>query len=327
MPFILGVEVECRLGRAIYPSHYEMGWHITGTCGAFGAAAACARALKLNASQMEMALGIAATGAAGLKIMFGSMSKSLNIGRGAENGILAALLAARGFTSSEHALEGNDGYVQAASQQHDYATLLQGLGDHFEITHNTYKPFACGIVIHPSIDAALQLRNEFHIQPADVKSITIRANPLVIQLTGKIAPTDGLEGKFSVYHSVAVALINGYAGPAEYSDAAVRDPAVVALRKCVTVRTDPSVRTDEAHVTLITAEGRTLEKHVEHAIGSLERPLTNEELDIKFRQLCKNILPQRQADTLLSQAWNFEDCADAAQLPRSGARQPGGADA
>lgn len=318
--FILGVEVECRLGRAIYPSHYDMGWHITGTCGAFGAAAACGRALGLNTHQMQMALGIAATEAAGLKIMFGSMCKSLNIGRAAENGLLAALLAAKGFTSSDQALEGKDGYIYAASRQHNYDALTQGLGEHFEISNNTYKPFACGIVIHPAIDAVLQLRTEYHIKPADVRSIALRVNPLVLQLTGKQEPKDGLEGKFSIYHSVAVALTRGYAGPDEYSDEAVNDPAIVALRRRVSVRTDPAVRADEAFVTLTMMDGRTLEKHVEHAVGSIERPLTDRELDSKYRQLAKKILPGPQLEALLSLAWNLESCKDAAELPRLGAR-------
>jgi 2-methylcitrate dehydratase PrpD len=319
--FILGVEVECRLGRAIYPSHYDMGWHITGTCGAFGAAAACAKVLQLDSRKMEMALGIAATQAAGLKIMFGSMSKSLNIGRGAENGMLAALLAAHGFTSSESAIEGKEGYVYAASSQHDYAALTQGLGEHFEISHNTYKPFACGIVIHPIIDAVLQLRTEYHITPADVRSVTIRANPLVLELTGKKEPRNGLEGKFSVYHSAAVAIARGYAGPAEYSDEAVNDPAVVSLRRLVTVRVEDAVHSDEAFVTLATADGRTLEKHVEHAIGSMERPLSDSELDVKYRQLCKTVLPKSQLEELLSRAWNLESNPDAAELPRLGAKE------
>jgi 2-methylcitrate dehydratase PrpD len=319
--FILGVEVECRLGRAIYPSHYEMGWHITGTCGAFGAAAACGKVLELDTHQMQTALGIAATEASGLKIMFGSMCKSLNVGRAAENGLLAALLAEKGFTSSEEAIEGKEGYIYAASTHHNYAALTDGLGEHYEITSNTYKPFACGIVIHPSIDAALQLRSTFHLQPSDIRSITIRANPLVLQLTGKQEPRNGLEGKFSIYHSVAVALVRGYAGPAEYSDAAINDPTVLALRRRITVYPDAQVRTDEVFMTLTTTDGRRLEKHVEHAVGGLGRPLTNTELDDKYRLLTKGILPASQADRLLAMAWRLESSSDASQLVRLGARK------
>ena len=319
--FILGVEVECRLGRAIYPSHYEMGWHITGTCGAFGAAAACAKILNLDVHRTQMALGIAATQASGLKIMFGSMCKSLNVGRAAENGLLAALLARNGFTSSEEAIEGKEGYIYTTSTQHNYAAFTDGLGEQYEVTHNTYKPFACGIVIHPAIDAALQLRAAYHLQPSDVRSIVIRANPLVLQLTGKEEPHSGLEGKFSIYHSVAVALVRGYAGPAEYTDAAVRDPVVIALRNRINVRVDPQVRTDEVLLTLTTTDGRTLERHVEHAVGSLERPLTNAELEEKYRQLTKTVLPQPQSERLLTMAWQLESSPDVAQLARLGARQ------
>lgn len=319
--FILGVEVECRLGRAIYPSHYEMGWHITGTCGAFGAAAACARILNLDTQRTQMALGVAATQASGLKIMFGSMCKSLNVGRAAENGLLAALLAKNGFTSSQEAIEGKEGYIYTTSTQHNYAALTDGLGEHYEITHNTYKPFACGIVIHPAIDAALQLRAAYHLQPSDVRSISIRANPLALQLTGKQEPHSGLEGKFSIYHSVAVALVRGYAGPAEYTDAAVSDPVVIALRHTVVVRPDPQVRADEVFMTLTTTDGRTLERHVEHAVGSLERPLTNAELEEKYRQLTKNVLPKQQSERLLAMAWQLESSPDVAELARLGSRQ------
>jgi 2-methylcitrate dehydratase PrpD len=319
--FILGVEVECRLGRAIYPSHYEMGWHITGTCGTFGAAAACGKILGLTTHQMQMALGIAATEAAGLKIMFGSMCKSLNVGRAAENGLLAALLAERGFSSSEEAIEGKEGYIYTTSTHHNYAALTDGLGEHYEISSDTYKPFACGIVIHPAIDAALQLRATFHLQPSDVRSITIRANPLVLQLTGKQEPRDGLEGKFSIYHSVAIALVRGYAGPAEYSDAAVNDRAVIALRRRITVHPDAQVRTDEVYMTLTTIDGRTSEKHIEHAVGSRERPLTNAELEEKYRQLTKGILPAPQAERLLALAWSLERSPDVSQLVRLGARK------
>ncbi len=317
--FILGTEIECRLGKAIYPSHYDMGWHITGTCGAFGAAAACGRILGLNIQQMQWALGIAATEAAGLKIMFGSMSKSLNIGRAAENGLLAALLAAKNFTSSDAGIEGKEGYIFAASREHNYAALIDGLGEHYEIALNTYKPFACGIVIHPVIDAVIQLRNENNLKSGEIRSISIRCNPLVLELTGKKTPTTGLEAKFSVFHSAAVALIRGFAGEKEYTDQIVRDPEVVALRQLVSVSTDPAIRTDEAYVTITTISGHAFTKHVEHAIGSVQNPLTDKDLSFKFTQLATGILPSAQLEKLLSTAWNLPEMHNAGDLPRLGA--------
>ncbi|WP_353072412.1 MmgE/PrpD family protein [Tunturiibacter gelidoferens] len=317
--FILGTEIECRLGKAIYPSHYDMGWHITGTCGVFGAAAACGRILGLNAQQMRWALGVAATEAAGLKIMFGSMCKSLNIGRAAENGLLAALLAANNFTSSDESIEGHEGYIFAASRQHDYAPLVDGLGQHYEIALNTYKPFACGIVIHPIIDGVIQLRNEHNLKATDIRSISIRANPLVLELTGKKTPATGLEAKFSVFHSAAVVLVRGFAGEKEYTDEAARDPQVIALRERVSVSVDPAIRTDEAYVTITTTGGQTFTKHIEHAVGSLKNPLTDKDLSFKFTQLASGILPSAQIEKLLTSAWNLPAQHNAGDLPRLGA--------
>jgi 2-methylcitrate dehydratase PrpD len=267
---------------------------------------------------MEMALGIAATEAAGLKVEFGSMSKSFNVGRAAENGLLAAKLAAHGFTSAADSIEGAGGYVQAASLEHHYSAITEGLGQNYEISRNTYKPFACGIVIHPAIDGVLRLRRKYNLQPGEIRSVAVRANPLVLQLTGKKTPQTGLEGKFSIYHSVAVALVRGEAGPAEYSDGAVRDPRVVALRNRVSVRIDPSVHTDEAFVTITTRDGKVLDQHVEHAVGSVERPLTDAEISDKYRSLAKGILPESQREKLLALAWNLQSCGDAGELPRLG---------
>lgn len=318
--FILGTEVECRLGNAIFPSHYEMGWHITGTCGVFGAAAAAGKILGLNEQQMRWALGTAATQASGLKIMFGTMCKSFHPGRAAENGLLSALLAAKGFTSSEISLEGKEGYVYAASREHNYDELIRGLGDHYEISLNTYKPFACGIVIHPVIDGMLQFRAVDKLKPADVESIAMRANPQVLKLTGKKTPQTGLEGKFSVYHSAAVALLRGYAGMKEYTDEVVRDPQVVAIRDRVRVTVDPTVHEDEVFLTVTTKDGRKLEKHVEHAIGSLGKPMTNADLEFKFLQLADGVLPKVQAEKLLQTAWGIAALKDAGSLACDAAR-------
>ena len=317
--FILGAEVECRLGNAIYQSHYGMGWHISGTCGVFGAAAACGKILGLDTQKMAWALGIAATQSAGLKIMFGTMCKSFNMGQAAENGLRAALLAQKGFTSSEQSLEGKDGYVNAASRQHDYDQLTRGLGYHYEISLNTYKPFACGIVLHPAIDGVLQLRKEHDLRTSDIQSIDVRANPLILQLTGKAEPSTGLEGKFSVYHALAVAVVRGYAGTQEFSDEAVRDPQVVALRQRVKVTTDASVRSDEAFVKIVMTDGRSFEKNVQHAVGSRENPLSNHDLEFKFRKLAEGILPNPQMEGVLSMAWNIETLHDAGDIPRHAA--------
>ncbi len=318
--FVLGTEIECRLGNAIYPSHYDLGWHITATCGVFGAAAACGRVLGLSTQQMVWALGTAAVQAGGLKVVFGSMGKSFQVGRAAQNGLLSALLAKQNFTSSDVPLEGTDGYFYAAARHHDDAQLTAHLGERYEISTNTYKPFPCGIVIHPAIDAAIQLNKQLHLNPDDIASVELRANPLILSLTGKQTPRTGLEGKFSAYHSVAIALIRGQVGLAEYTDPAVADPTVIALRSKVHIATDPAVRSDEVYVTLKDRSGKTYEKHVDHAIGSLQRPMTDADLETKFLALAQAILPQPQAKALLAMCWNLESHKDVAAIPIAGAR-------
>ena len=317
--FVLGTEIECRLGNAIYPSHYDLGWHITATCGAFGAAAACGKVLGLDTQKMVWALGTASVQAAGLKVVFGSMGKSFQVGRAAQNGLLSAVLAKQGFTSSDVALEGVDGYFAAATRHHDDAQLIGHLGEHYEISTNTYKPFPCGIVIHPAIDAAIQLNKEFHLKAEDITSIELRANPLILQLTGKQAPRTGLEGKFSAYHSVAIAMIRGRVGLPEYSDAAVADPTVVGLRSRVHITTDLGVRSDEVYMTLKDRNGNVHEKHVEHAIGSLQRPMADADIEAKFMGLAVGILPEAQAKSLLESCWKMEDLQDASAVPTAGA--------
>ncbi|MBZ9922221.1 MmgE/PrpD family protein, partial [Mesorhizobium sp. BR1-1-7] len=215
--FILGVEVECRIGNAVYPAHYDIGWHITGTAGVFGAAAAAGRLLGLTEQQMIWALGIAGTQSSGFREMFGTMCKSFHPGRAAQNGLLSAFMAQRDFTSSNRVLEAPRGFAHVMSTERNFDEITKGLGESFEIALNTYKPFACGIVIHPIIDGCVQLRNEFGLTAAQIEGIELEVDPLVLELTGKKTPKVGLEGKFSVYHSAAVAIIEGRAGEEEYS--------------------------------------------------------------------------------------------------------------
>jgi 2-methylcitrate dehydratase PrpD len=314
--FILGVEAECRIGNAVYPAHYDIGWHITGTAGVFGAAAAAGKVLGLDAQQMTWALGIAGTQSSGFREMFGTMCKSFHPGRAAQSGLLSAFMAKQNFTSSDRVLEAPRGFAHVMSSARDFSQITEGLGEHFEIALNTYKPFACGIVIHPSIDGAIQLRNEFALKADQIERINLRVAPLVLELTGKRTPRTGLEGKFSVFHSVAVAIIRGAAGEREYSDASVADPQVVDLRDRVEAKIDASVRDDEAYLIVVLKDGRTLERHVPYALGSLQRPMSDADLEAKFLGLSDGILPAEQAKQALAAYWRADTLADASELAR-----------
>ena len=318
--FILGVEVECRIGNAVYPAHYDIGWHITGTAGVFGAAAAAGKVLGLNTQQMAWALGIAGTQSSGFREMFGTMCKSFHPGRAAQNGLLSALLAQQDFTSSDRVLEAPRGFAHVMSTERDFSEITDGLGDHFEISLNSYKPFACGIVIHPSIDGAVQLRADYDLKPQDIARVELKVAPLVLELTGKKTPRTGLEGKFSVYHSVAAALTYGAAGEKEYSNACVADPAIVALRDTVEAVVDRTVRDDEATVTVFLKDGRTLHRHVAHALGSLERPMSDKDLEAKFSGLCDGVLSPAQTQQAIQTYWDAPAIKDAKQLIKVAAK-------
>ncbi len=315
--FILGVEVECRIGNAVYPAHYDIGWHITGTAGVFGAAAAAGKLLGLNEQRMIWALGIAGTQSSGFREMFGTMCKSFHPGRAAQNGLASAFLAESDFTSSNQVLEAKRGFAHVMSTKQDYDEITRDLGKSFEVSLNTYKPFACGIVIHPVIDGCIQLRNEHELKAEDIERVTVRVHPLVLELTGKKTPQVGLEGKFSVYHSAAVAIIHGAAGETEYSDAAVRDSQTVALRDRVEAIADASIHEAEAQVSIMLKNNQRLEKHVKHAIGSLERPMSDADLEEKFRGLADGVLSKAETDRLIDLCWKVEGLADASALARA----------
>jgi 2-methylcitrate dehydratase PrpD len=286
---VLGIDVSCRIGNVMYPDHYDRGWHITGSTGMLGAAAGCARLLQLDARRTAMALGIAASQPVGLREQFGTMTKPFHPGAAARAGLTSSLLALHGFTSSPRAIEAPRGFVQVVSDKRAWHEAIDELGERFEIAFNTYKPFACGIVIHPSIDAAVQLR-ERGIAPEQVARIELRVHSLVLELTGKKEPRDGLQGKFSVYHGVAAGLIFGRAGEPEFSDEIVNRADVVAVRNKVQATVDDAIDEAAAHVTAVLTDGRRVEVHVEHAVGSLQRPMTDAQLDSKFSALVSPVL-------------------------------------
>jgi 2-methylcitrate dehydratase PrpD len=308
---VLGVEVECRIGNAVYPAHYDRGWHITGTAGVFGAAAAAGTLLGLTEQQMVWALGLAATQPVGLREMFGSMTKSFHPGRAAQNGLTAALLASKNFTTAEAGIEGRNGWAHVLSTEVKFEEIVSGLGERFELLLNTYKPFACGVVMHPTIDACLQLRATERLSADQIERIDLEVHPLVLELTGKRTPQTGLEAKFSVYFAAAIAIIAGSAGPKQFTDAWARNAGVMALRDRVTATPKPGIGEAQVRAAITLRSGRRVAKFIEHVIGSVERPMSDADLDAKFLDLAAGVLPANRARGLL------DLCRRGDQLPRA----------
>ena len=310
---VIGIDVSCRVGNAMYPDHYDRGWHITGSTGTLGAAAACARLLKLDVEKTAMALGIAASQPVGMREQFGTMTKPFHPGGAARAGLMSALLASKGFTASPKALEAPRGMMQTVSTKNAWGEITGELGQRFEISFNSYKPFACGIVIHPSIDACAQLRSQ-GVTPDQVERIELKVHSLVLELTGKKEPQDGLQAKFSVYHGCAAGLTFGYAAEDEFSDEVVNRDDMVALRRKVVATVDDSIDEASADVTAVLKDGRRVHVFVEHAIGSLQNPMTDANLEAKFRGLSDPILGAAQTSELIKACWAVGKAANVAAL-------------
>lgn len=304
--FILGFDIESRIGNAIYPSHYEAGWHITATTGVMGAAAAVGKLLGLNTRQMIWALGIAATQAAGIREMFGSMAKSFQPGRAAQNGYTAALLARNDFTAGENVLEGPRGFAAVTTPEYDLDKALDRLGEHFELSDNAYKPYACGLVVHPTIDACSQIRAQHGIDPNAVESVALKVAPLVLDLCNKSDLQRALQSKYSIYHAAAIGLARGKGGLQEFTAEAVADPVLARLRSVTTAAPDDAVGEDQVDVSVTLRSGESIHLFLEASLGNVERPLSNAQLDEKFRDQAVLVLPEQSVEDLLAATWAIE---------------------
>ena len=318
--FILGVEIECRIANTIFGSA-NPGWHVTSVCGGFGAAAAAGRILGLDEQQLVWAFGIAANQAGGIRENYGTMVKSFAPGTAARNGLSAALMAQQGFVSDEHALEGSKGFAVAMTGHDDLTALTENLGTEFEISYNTYKAFACGIVTHATVDGCIQLRNEHNLSQEQIVRVSLKVSHNTLLLTGKEKPSTGLEGKFSVYHTAAIALIDGTAGEAQFTDKRVQNPDVIALRNCVHAEAVDGIGKYEAFIAIDLDDGTTLEKHIIHALGSLDNPMGDDEVAAKYRELVSGILPDEQCEALIDLCWSVDTLDDAGTIARTTAKK------
>jgi 2-methylcitrate dehydratase PrpD len=312
--YAAGFEAGVRVGKAS-PGHHDGGWHLTGTLGTIAAGIAVGRLLGLDAGKMTYALGIAATQAAGMQQNRGTMSKSFHAGKAASNGVLAGFLAREGIDSSDEIIEGKRGFSRTFSSGSQPEALLDGLGRDWQILRNGYKPYACGIVVHPLIDGMIALRRRGGIDPARIERVEITVNPAAVRITGVAEPQTGLQSKFSIYHSAAVSFLDGNAGIGQYSNERALAPEVVALRRKVQVSVDEGFRRDEAHVAIVDGQDRH-EAHVDHAAGTVDNPMSDAALKDKFLANAEAAVGGARAREIADTVWTVERLPDVRELIR-----------
>jgi 2-methylcitrate dehydratase PrpD len=311
--YAAGFEAGVRVGQSA-PGHHAGGWHLTGTLGSIAAGAAAARLLRLDALRMTHALGIAATQASGMQQNRGTMCKSFHAGKAASNGLLAALLAEQGFDSTDEMIEGKRGFCRIYSDKAAPELVLEELGTRWEIARNGHKPYACGVVLHPALDAMIALRGERVRTPAEIERVELAVHPFAVRITGLTDPETGLQSKFSIYHAAAAAYLDGRAGIAQFTDERASAADVVALRGKIEARIDESLEKDQAAATLITASGERIEARIEHASGTVANPMSDRAIEDKFVANAVPVIGEERVRLVMAAAWALDTFTDARDI-------------
>jgi 2-methylcitrate dehydratase PrpD len=312
--FVLGFEVETRVGMAAGRAHYDKGWHATSTTGRFGAAAGTAKLLGLDQGRLVNALGIAGTQTGGVRQVFGTMSKPFHAGKAAMDGVLAAYLAGMGFTSSDSIVEGKHGFLEIFSPEPKAEKLTDGLGRDYTITSVGFKPYASCAGTHTVIDAMRDIRATEKLSADEVGGIDLELGELSLDAAGIVEPRTALEGKFSVYHCAALALLEGEVGEDRFTDEKVNDPAVAGLRKKVKTRVNPDFKLLDSRVAVVTKDGRRIERFVRIPKGQPENKMTPAEMEEKFRGLASGVLSRDNVNRLLEKIYKLEEVSDIGEI-------------
>ena len=311
--FLLGAEIACRIGNAVSPGHYARGWHITASCGVFGAAAAAARLMRLSAEQTTEALGLAASQSGSIVENLATAAKNIGVGNAARNGILAARFAAKGYRAAPLAIEGPLGWARAMGDEPVLAEITEGLGQRWEIAANTYKPYAAGIVFHAVIDACLALRDKLGAAIAQITQVTVAGDALLLARGDRVVRNER-DTRVSIHHCAAIALLRGHADVADFEMPAVQDPALAALRAKTAAACDASLPRGAARVTITLADGSQHEAYVEHPRGSAERPLSDAELAEKYRANAKIGATTSHVEEQIAALWALDQAPSIAPL-------------
>ena len=316
----LGIEIECRLSNAIKAdgAGADLGWYMTGVSGGIGAAVAVGRLLKLDHGQLVSAIGLAAAQACGVRSTHGSMATAYVPAIAARNGLTAAYMAAAGFTCSDGSIDGRNGLLQVMSPNADVERIRSGLGIEFELLNNAYKPYPCGIVIHPAIDAALALLANLAVSKEAIERVDLRVHPDALNLTWRKLPDTVLDAQVSLYHWVAAALVNGSAEIGQSELPCIQDSEVRAMQEKIFPVADTLLASDQAEASVRLNNGQVFQIRIEHASGSIANPMNNEQLEAKFRSLTRRVLSEKQVDLLLQACWNMDAAQDPLEVFRLG---------
>jgi len=315
--YVSGFEVTAKLALSLRDSSQD-GWHAPGTLGSFGASAACAKLLRLNSSEIEMALGITASMASGVVSNFGTMTKPLHVGLAAKNGVLAAKLAQSGYTANARALEAGNGFYDMYYRSAPAGNgPLEQLGQSYELVKNgiRIKAYPCGGLTHAAIDAALDIREKHHVTPEEVEAVDVDVSEHTYNRIVFKIPQTGLQGKFSMGYILSRALVDGRVGLDAFTDAAVRDPRVLELAERVNMRLDRSLKQSNegsrpCRVLIRLKDGRSFSRQVEFAKGSPEVPLSPQELRGKFSECARQAIDDKSTERILEYVERLETLKD-----------------
>ena len=310
---VAGFEGGVRVGQSA-PNHHDGGWHLTGTLGSFAAATAGGKLIGLDAKQMLHAIGIAGAQAGGMQQHRGTMCKSFHAGKAASNGVLAALLAQQGFDSSEETVEGKRGFARIYSKTATPEVVLDQLGTRWEITRNGHKPYVCGVVLHPILDAMVALGERRPLKPDDIAKVEVRCHEMAVRITGLGDPATGLQSKFSIYHSAAVAYLDCAAAIPQFTDKRAAAPDVLALRGKIEVTVDAGFAKDEAQATIVTTSGERLEAHIPHASGQVGNPMSDSAIENKFFANTSQVVGADRARLIAAMVWKLDNLGDVRDL-------------
>lgn len=310
-----GIEVECRLGLVLFPAHYDAGWHITATLGTLGACAAACVVIGLDRERTQHALGIAATQAGGLRAMLSNSCKSFNIGKAASSGVLAALLAEAGLDSEREVLEARHGLFDVFGKPHDAEQLTRDLGKRYLLPDVSLKPYPCGVVVHPLIDACIAVASA-RTGTSNIRRVSARVHPRAVELADRRHPANALEGRYSLQHAAALALTQRAAGLSTFENADVNDRELARLRERITLESDPRLNASQARVQVEVADGERLDAAVDQPSGSPERPLSDAQLRSKFMDLATRTLDVRAGEGLYTLCSDVANVGDVREIVR-----------